>query len=269
MNGFSLPRPAIDYAALSVAGRVRSRNEDALLCRPDLGLWAIADGMGGHQRGELASATAVRALESCIEAGLSLVDAVHQANAAILRQAADEPDSEGMGSTLVAVSLAANGGELAWVGDSRAYLLGTGGIEQLSHDHSWVQSLVDAGELSAEEARVHPGRNLILQCLGRNDQDLEVDSRSLRLAPGELLLLCSDGLSGELEDARIRELCGAAGTLEEVVESLVAAAEEAGGRDNISCIVLGCRAGLSPLGKPGRGLFGRLLARCNPFSRGV
>lgn len=252
----------LEYAALSVAGQVRSSNEDAVLCRPDLGLWAVADGMGGHRRGELASATALAALEREVAAGTGLVAAVHLANQAILAEVEADAAVEGMGTTLVAVHFRGEGCQLAWVGDSRAYRIGQAGIEQLSRDHSWVQSMVDAGELSAEEARQHPRRNVILQCLGRDDQALEVDCIELQLAPGELLLLCSDGLTGELEDEQIRELCTRAGTLVELVESLVELANRHGGRDNISCVVLGrsqrCEAAVAqPRGGLLRRLFGK------------
>lgn len=269
MSSPPLPQD-LEYAALSVAGRVRHSNEDAVLCRPDLGLWAVADGMGGHQRGELASATALAELEREVAAGTALVDAIHLANQKILAQVAADASIEGMGTTLVVVRLNGEQCELAWVGDSRAYRIDATGIQQLSHDHSWVQSMVDAGELSAEQAREHPRRNVILQCLGRDDQALEVDSLSLALLPGELLLLCSDGLTGELQDAQIRELCTRAVTLVELVESLVARANELGGRDNISCVVVGRPAALPvdvPATRPG--LLQRLFGRRNPFSRGA
>lgn len=258
----------LDYAALSVAGQVRSNNEDAVLCRPDLGVWAVADGMGGHSRGDLASATALAALERVMAEGMTLVEAVHQANQAILAEVAANAAVEGMGTTLVAVHFHAERCELAWVGDSRAYRIGRGGIEQLSRDQSWVQSMVDAGELSAEEARQHPRRNVILQCLGRDDQVLEVESLELQLAPGELLLLCSDGLTGELEDEQIRELCTRAGTLVELVESLVELANSHGGRDNISCIVLGRSAPHeTDAAQPRPGLLRRLFGKRVPPSR--
>lgn len=265
------PHPCLqdlEYAALSVPGQVRSSNEDAVLCRPDLGLWAVADGMGGHQRGELASATALEALERAIADGSELVEAVHLANQAILAQVAADAATEGMGTTLVALHIGVDRCELAWVGDSRAYRIDHSGIEQLSHDHSWVQSMVDAGELSAAEARQHPRRNVILQCLGRDDQELEVDSIELQLAPGELLLLCSDGLTGELEDEQIRELSSRAGTLVELVESLVELANRHGGRDNISCIVLGrsARRETEPA-SPRRGLLRRLFGKRSSTSR--
>lgn len=230
----------LDFAALSVAGRVRAANEDAILCRPDARLWVVADGMGGHQRGEVASAICVEVLGESIEAGADLRSAIQAANRRII-EADVSGDAPAMGTTVVAVQFRDADFDLAWVGDSRAYLIGTAGIQQLSRDHSWVQTMVEAGELSAEEARNHPRRNLILQCLGRDDEHLEIGVVQGRLAEDQLLLLCSDGLNGELADEDIRRLCVQARTLEELVATLVEEANRMGGRDNISCIVVGRR----------------------------
>lgn len=249
-----MPTPSVVFAAQSVAGQVRERNEDALLCRPGLGLWALADGMGGHAHGEVASALALQGLSQALERGAGLEAAVQAAHLAIAGASAE---ATGMGSTLVAVRLEGDGFELAWVGDSRAYRIGRAAIEQLSHDHSWVQVMVDAGEMSAEEARRHPRRNLILQCLGRGEQP-QVGLLRGRLAPDELLLLCSDGLTGELEDAEIQRCCAEATTLEAMVERLVALANGHGGRDNISCIVLGLAPAAETHAAAPRGLFSKL-----------
>lgn len=256
----SLPAPALGYAALTAVGRVREHNEDALLCCPPLGLWAVADGMGGHQRGEVASALALKILRQRVQRGDDLGAAIGEAHAAILAEAAREAGSRGMGTTLVAVRFAGADFELAWVGDSRAYRIGARGIEQLSRDHSWVQAMVDAGQLTAEQAASHPRRHIVTQCLGQGDQALQVDRLQGRLGRDELLLLCSDGLSGELGDEQIRQLCAAAGTLEAMVSALVEAANRAGGRDNISCIVLALDgAATAPAPERPRGFFEKLL----------
>jgi protein phosphatase len=246
------------YAAQSVVGRVREHNEDAVLCCPDLGLWAVADGMGGHRRGEVASALALQTLRTACAAGQDLPAAVHAANMAIVAAAESDAESRGMGTTLVAVRFAGADFQLAWVGDSRAYRVDAGGIECLSHDHSWVQAMIDAGELSVEEARHHPRRNIVLQCLGRTDQTLEVGQVLGRLEPHELLLLCSDGLTGELTDAQIQQLCISAATLDELLALLIERANRMGGNDNISCIVLG-RGPVEPVeaARP-RGFLGKL-----------
>lgn len=234
------------YAALSVVGQVRAHNEDAVLCCPELALWAVADGLGGHRRGEVASALALQALRAACADRKDLLAAVHAANAAVIAAAEGDADCRGMGTTLVAVQFAGADFQLAWVGDSRAYRVDGEHIERLSHDHSWVQAMIDAGEMSVEQARSHPQRNVIFQCLGRDDQTLEVGLVQGHLQPHELLLLCSDGLTGELNDAQIQQLCASAATLDELVALLVERANQLGGNDNISCIVL-ARGPVEPL----------------------
>ncbi|MGA6100226.1 PP2C family protein-serine/threonine phosphatase [Stutzerimonas marianensis] len=228
------PSHVLDSAGLTSPGRKRDHNEDALLCCPALGLWAVADGMGGHQLGEVASAVALAALQQAVAAGHDLRSAVQAANHAV-RTAAALP---GMGTTIVTVLFDGAEFELAWVGDSRAYRVNSAGILPLSRDHSWVQAMIDAGEMRPDEATRHGWRNVILQCLGR-DEAPEIGLLTGTLQPGELLLLCSDGLNGELTDDEIHRLCVEADTLEQLVERLVAEANTRGGRDNITCIVLG------------------------------
>ncbi len=261
----SQPSPvSVVFAAQSVAGQVRTHNEDALACRPDLGLWALADGMGGHARGEVASALALEELVGAVQQGEALLAAVHAAHLAIVAAAQPVADEAGMGSTLVAVRLDGEEFELAWVGDSRAYRIGCEHIEQLTHDHSWVQAMVDAGQMSAEEAREHPRRNVILQCLGQVGQAPDVGLLRARLAPDELLLLCSDGLTNELDDAAIQHCCAEAATLEAMVEQLVGLANSHGGRDNISCIVLGLGPAAEPHEARPPGLLRKLFKSLQP-----
>lgn len=253
----TFPAHHLGYAALTVAGRVRPHNEDAILCCAPRGLWAVADGMGGHRRGEVASALAVKTLRKLVQRGSGLCEAVLGAHAAILAAAAADDACRGMGTTLVAAHFVGTAFEVAWVGDSRAYRIGAAGIERLTRDHSLVQALVDAGQLTAEQASHHPRRNVVTQCLGCAGEELRVDSVQGTLGQGELLLLCSDGLSGELDDARIRQICTIAATLEGMVSQLVEAANQAGGRDNISCIVLGLEAAAGPA-EPSRSLLDKL-----------
>ena len=229
---------SLGFAAQSVAGRVRGHNEDAVLCLPELGLWAVADGMGGHECGEVASALALDTLRQCVVAGSGLESSIHAAHQAILA-AVQEEGGRRMGSTVVAVRFVDADYEVAWIGDSRAYRISLDGIERLTRDHSWVQAMIDAGELSLAEARQHPRRNIVTQCLGQGEQALEVGRVQGSLAPGELLLLCSDGLTGELTDEQIQEVCAGAATLDELVDELIGLANRLGGKDNISCIVLG------------------------------
>lgn len=251
-------RMDLDFAARSDPGRVRANNEDALLCCPSSALWAVADGMGGHRCGEVASALAVQVLSESVAAGAELVAAVQAANRAILAAASRDAEGRGMGTTLVAVRFDGADFEAVWAGDSRLYRVDGQGIEQLSHDHSWVQSMIDAGEMSQAQARRHPRRNVILQCLGGEDQPLQVGRLHGRLAAHELLLLCSDGLSGELSDPQIQQACTQAHTLEELVEQLIELANQHGGRDNISCIVIGRAASASEGASRAGGILRRL-----------
>ena len=137
--------PTIVFAAQSSAGRVRTHNEDALACRPELGLWAVADGMGGHASGEVASARALDGLIAAVAQGQTLEAAVQAAHQAVLAAAASSDGAADMGSTLVAVRMQGDAFELAWIGDSRAYRIAADRIEQLSHDHSWVQVMMGQG----------------------------------------------------------------------------------------------------------------------------
>ena len=226
------------YAAQTVVGKVREHNEDAVLCCPELGLWAVADGLGGHSCGAVASAVALQALRSACAEGQGLLAAVHAANAAVLAAAAADSECSDMATTLVAVRFVAADFQIAWVGDSRAYRVDADGIECLSHDHSWVQAMIDAGRMSVAEAREHPRRGVILQCLGQAGRALEVGLLDGRLRPRERLLLCSDGLSGELSDGQIQRLCAGAKALDERVAQLIEWANQLGGHDNISCVLI-------------------------------
>ncbi|WP_229779375.1 PP2C family protein-serine/threonine phosphatase [Pseudomonas matsuisoli] len=226
------------FAALTVAGRVRRHNEDAVLCSPELGLWAVADGMGGAQRGEVASALALETLQRAIANGQGLRTAMHAANLAVFEYA--EANNLEMGTTLVCVRIHDDSEyELAWAGDSRAYCIDAHGIRQLSHDHSWVQTMVDAGELTVDEARRDPRRNIVLRCIGQTLEGFDIGYSRAPLEPNERMLLCSDGLSGELDDTELFRLCNDDADPTTTVNRLVQGANDCGGRDNISCIVIG------------------------------
>ena len=256
------PRPCVvHFAALSDPGQTRTHNEDSLLCCAELNLWAVADGMGGHQRGEVASALALEVLREQVGAGTELPDAVVLAHKAILAAATGDAASLGMGTTLVAVQLAGDQFTLVWVGDSRAYRISMDRIEPLSRDHSWVQEMVDAGEMSSADACQHPRRNVITQCLGQAGHEPQPSVLVGQLQPGEILLLCSDGLTGELTDAQMLELCATVDTLDGLVSQLVRAANQSGGKDNVSCIVLACEAQQTNVEPDRRGLLGYLFPR--------
>ncbi len=230
----------LEVASASLVGQVRSANEDAVLAVE--GLAAVADGMGGHRAGEVASADTIEALRS-IEGSRSLDDlvrAVHLANRQVSERAERDPELAGMGTTVVVVGLVRRDGidELAVlnVGDSRVYLHADGELHQLTEDHSLVESLVREGRLSTEEAVNHPQKNVLTRALGVEPL-VVVDAWLLRPCDGDRLLLCSDGLTNELDDARISEILAEGDPPEVAARRLAAEADAAGGRDNITTVV--------------------------------
>ncbi|MFB6260008.1 MAG: PP2C family serine/threonine-protein phosphatase, partial [Thiohalorhabdaceae bacterium] len=178
----------------------RGTNEDAFLEAPDLGLWAVADGMGGHAHGEVASCTALAALKSAVHEGHDLATAVTAANRATW-QAARQRGSD-MGTTLVALRLRADSGEIAWLGDSRAYRWDGATLSQLTTDHTVVQQWVAQGRIRPEEAHQHPYGHVLTRGVGL-DRDEQADTARLPLEGGERFLLCSDGLTDTLKDEAI------------------------------------------------------------------
>jgi serine/threonine protein phosphatase PrpC len=231
---------AIRYAAASDIGRERDRNQDTAYAGTRL--LAVADGMGPG--GDLASETvieALRPLEAAESAGdliNALSDAVRAATSSLRGRAESDPDFAGSGSTLTAMLWSGSRLALVHIGDTRAYLLRDGGLFQITHDHSVVQSLIDAGRLTPEEAVSHPQRSLLLKALGA-DADAATPDLSLHDAQaGDRYLLCSDGLTSVVPAATIRETLAAPdSTPEEAVQRLIALANAAGGPDNIACVI--------------------------------
>jgi PPM family protein phosphatase len=227
-------------AGVSDTGRKRRQNEDAYVCEPPL--FAIADGMGGAQAGEVASRLAAAAFEegaAAIRGEEGVATVVRAANAKIFERAVHDPAVAGMGTTatVAVVDEAAATVTIAHVGDSRAYLYRNGVLEQLTTDHSLVGELVRSGRLTEDEAAVHPHRSVITRALG-TDADVEVDTLTLEAAPGDLVLLCSDGLSAMVRDEEIVRLLGSAdGAPRESAEALVSAANAAGGEDNVTVVL--------------------------------
>jgi protein phosphatase len=220
-------------------GCVRSLNEDALVAEPEAGLWVVADGVGGEAAGDLASRTAVAEIQAAVAAGNALKRAVRNAHKAILEACEAGRGRAGMGTTVVALRLREDAYEVAWVGDSRAYLYRAGALRQLTRDHSLVQDLVDQGMITASEARHHPRRNIITRALGgRAKAALDVDGVSGQARAGDVFLLCSDGLNGELEDACIRATLQDTTSPSRAAAALVQAALTAGGRDNVTAVVV-------------------------------
>lgn len=220
-------------------GFTRRRNEDSLRVHRDAGLLVVADGMGGHAAGDVASLMAAEVVETAaVDERQSLEQALRTAHSALTEAGRDGRGAPGMGTTCVACRLHGRLLETAWVGDSRLYRLRAGRLVQLSRDHSYVQSLVDAGELAVEAVATHPQRHVLAQCLGAGASDrVEVEAQTITAEPGDRLLLCTDGLNGELTDARIAELLAAEADDRRAAAALVDAALAAGGHDNTTVIV--------------------------------
>jgi serine/threonine protein phosphatase PrpC len=227
--------------AVTHPGAVRTHNEDAFLERPDIGLWAVADGAGGHEAGEVASAMLVEAL-STIPAGLSAAELLAQVrlriaatHAALRAEAARRGPSTVIASTLVV--LLARGQHFAclWAGDSRIYMLRDGALHQLTRDHSLVQELVDSGMLRPEEAEGHPRANVITRAIGADDAPPELDKVSDRALPGDRFLLCCDGLNKTLPEHELAALLGAGAT---PASALVEEAVRQHATDNVTAVVV-------------------------------
>jgi serine/threonine protein phosphatase PrpC len=230
-------------AAATDVGRVRRGNEDAYLVAPPV--YAIADGMGGHRGGAVAAQLAVRILAShaadlASADGEALAEALAAANRAIVLAAEEDDALRGMATTCTAALVRGRVARIAHVGDSRAYLLHEGRLEQLTDDHSVVAQLVREGHLSPQDAAVHPGRSVIFRALGTGP-DLEVDMVEVVLDADDRLLLCSDGLTGMLDDAEIAAILREVGDTGQAVEALVAGANAAGGVDNVTVVLVDVR----------------------------
>jgi serine/threonine protein phosphatase PrpC len=246
----------IKACGLSDVGLTRAHNEDYFEIDPQHRLYVVADGMGGHSHGEVASQLAVTAIREFIaksadrdttwpfgmESDLAhhsnlLKMAVRTAHDNVLRAISKDGSLYGMGTTVVGLLLSGSSAAVAHVGDSRAYRLRDGRLEQLTQDHTWVNEQVVAGFLSREQARTHPLKNVVTRALG-GESDVLVDVREMEVLPGDLFLLCSDGLTGMLSDADIRERLGARTSLHEICRSLVNDSNARGGIDNVTVVVL-------------------------------
>ena len=218
-------------------GTVRPRNEDAFVDRGDIGLWAVADGAGGHGAGDVASAAVAEALRD-LPVGLAAAEMLAQVRLridAVHRDLQAKAEAAGPGRIIATtvVILLARGGHFAclWAGDSRAYLLREGALTRLTRDHSVVQELVEAGLIDDGDAEAHPQANVITRAVGAQG-DLELDKVSARIASGDLFLLCSDGLFKALPEAEMAAVLSAGGGC----DALIAAALAAGARDNVTAL---------------------------------
>ena len=223
-------------------GRVREGNEDAFIVEPPL--YAVADGMGGAKAGEVASQLALTTVSDLRKQGTgSLSEEVREANRVVFERAGDDARFAGMGTTLTAALAGLDSIHLAHVGDSRAYLLRAGTLRQLTEDHTLVNRMVQAGEISRDEADVHPHRNVLVRALGTEPQ-VDVDAQDVGLLEGDRVLLCSDGLTTMVTEDQIRTILEATvGDPQDAADRLVRAANRAGGIDNITALVLDAVAG--------------------------
>jgi len=246
----------IEFAGGTHVGMKRARNEDSYLLLPEQNLCAVADGMGGHASGELASRTAVDAIEqffraSEADAGYAwpfagdadrpyeenrLVVGIRHANACIVELADRTPENHGMGTTLVSLLVGERQAFLAWAGDSRAYRLRDGRLVQLSEDHSLLNELRKSRRLSDEEAERFPHKNVIVRALG-SKEPLVVDVICDEPRAGDVYLLCSDGLSGMVADARIEQILLRMSDLDRAVQQLIDTANAEGGADNVTAVL--------------------------------
>lgn len=244
---------AFECAGLTDVGRKREHNEDALLLAPKHGLFVIADGMGGHEAGEVASNLAITALEQFFDTLFSDPDAtwphrtdpnndeyanrlavgVQMAHQRIREASGASRQQKAMGTTCVALHLQGAKAHFAWVGDSRGYRWRKGSLEQITTDHSLLNELLAAGRLGPEQVAGFQHKNVITRALGTNDR-LDVDVRSIDFEPGDTLLLCSDGLTGMVEDPAIAQAIADHPSLEATCQHLIDAANSAGGSDNVT-----------------------------------
>jgi protein phosphatase len=226
-------------ASATDPGRRRRRNEDSYVCEPPL--FAIADGMGGAQAGEVASRLAAAVLQEANGAELTegrIAELIQEANRRVFQRSNEDAATSGMGTTMT-VALVDDPGEsivVGHVGDSRAYRVRDGELEQLTEDHSLVGELVRSGRLSAEEAEMHPQRSVITRAIG-TEPDVDVDTFTIPARPGDLFLLCSDGLTDMIPDREILSILDGGDDLEAAARALVDAANTAGGEDNITVVL--------------------------------
>lgn len=229
----------IEAVGLTDTGRVRARNEDSLLIDPVASLFAIADGMGGHAAGDIASQTAVAAFTISFGESRNALVAMTAANRAVIQRAMYEPDTSGMGTTMTAIHIDGDDLSGAHVGDSRLYLLRDGELAQLTRDHTVAQDMIDQGALTKDEAMEHPLSAMLTRSLGSR-MHVDCDLIDRKLQPGDLLLLCSDGLTSMISDAEISVILQRSKESALIALQLIDAANAAGGKDNISVCLIRC-----------------------------
>lgn len=238
-----------EAAGATDVGRVRKGNEDTFFVDAQRGVFLVADGMGGHAAGEIASAlaaqavggTLVRGVDEELEADMlaeAMKRSLHAAHEAILARTQEDPSTEGMGTTMTALVVCRDGEyRLGHVGDSRMYLFREGELSQVTRDHTWVQREVDEGRLTEQGARRHRLSHILTRALGADSAD-NPDISAGRFAPGDLILLCSDGLTGMITDRMIAGILKDDAPLADLAAALIAEANARGGRDNITAVLV-------------------------------
>jgi serine/threonine protein phosphatase PrpC len=235
----------LEYSAVTHPGLKRGNNEDCFLSAPTADLWMVADGMGGHEAGEVASAIVRNTFEELVQKGtsFSLADAIQKSHEIILSSAENGIGASGMGSTVVALLNQKQHYQVAWVGDSRAYLWSPdeygGELTRLTTDHSYVQMLYASGVINAEDVEKHPDKNIITQCLGMQElTQVKVDITVGQWQKNQWILLCSDGLTDELSDSDIANILEHSPNSLTAVDQLLHEALTNGGRDNITLQII-------------------------------
>lgn len=234
--------------SMTDVGRIRSQNQDYVFASQEpIGnlpnLFVLADGMGGHNAGDYASRCAVSVIEASVKKDMSfnpikiMRHAIELANETIYQQAKEDTAKAGMGTTLVAVTIVGYYAYVANVGDSRLYISDEQGMIQITRDHSWIAEMVRRGEISKEEARNHPDKNIITRALGASEE-VKIDFFDIQLETNHRILMCSDGLSNMVSDENMQEILQSTSEIEESGKELVAQANNNGGRDNISVILV-------------------------------
>ena len=265
----------IEVGFSSDIGKVREGNEDSVLVEHPL--YAVADGMGGARGGEVASRMAIETLEELARKGEgSLTDQIRRANEVVFQRSMADRTVSGMGTTLTAAWVEGEEARLAHVGDSRAYLLRAGDFRQLTDDHTLVGRMVKAGEITREEADVHPHRNVLVRVLG-TEPDLVVDETTVALLDGDRLLLCTDGLTGMVAEQQVQAILETEPDPQKAADRLVRAANRAGGIDNITVVLLdahedpdgdsGGHGGSSTIARPSHAPLGGAVASYGPSAR--
>jgi len=239
----------IEWQALSDVGRIRQNNQDFLGTHEskegDFSLFVVADGMGGHAAGEIASKMAVESVidefvsHAAEHDGPRLAASIEKANTRICDAAKSDPSYQGMGTTCVALVMRSATATIAHVGDSRAYLLRDSRITQMTRDHSPIWEMMEKGEITREEARIHPSRNMISRSLGiKTNVSVELNPNPIAVCSDDIFLLCSDGLTSRLDDSEILRIVLDSASLKDGCKELIRCANDRGGDDNISVILV-------------------------------